>query len=53
MKKEMIQASLEKEGDVTSFEEGWRYTAYLLMTCSVKSKPKLNLAICCTLDMIQ
>lgn len=34
-KKKMIQASLEEEVDVTSFEGGWRYIAHLLMTCSL------------------
>jgi hypothetical protein len=37
-KKKMIQASLEEEVNVTSFEEGWRYIAHLLMTCSLLLK---------------
>lgn len=38
LKKKMIQASLDEEVDVTSFEEGWRYIAHLLMTCSLLRK---------------
>jgi hypothetical protein len=37
-KKKMIQASLEEEVNVTSFEEGWRYIAHLPMTCSLLQK---------------